>query len=560
MKKHILILLSILIPAISWGIAAKYIDADGIKNPAHTKTWAMPAASGTLATTASGASILLDNLGTTAINAGLIPASPYTISLGTTTARWANLYGVALKYDSNVNINLQTRSLFALTSNALSLNWEDRVLYSPNGSNEVVNWGNGTLGNPTTGAVSFDWGTSTTANDNKSKKLSNVVDPASAQDAATKNYVDTHTFTDATNSTNIAITNDTTTNATMYPTWVTTTTGNLPAKVSSTKMTFNPSTGMLTTTGITSALTGNASTATVGTTATTTTKSDNVTYYPTFVAANSSSNQGLNVGPLTYNPSTGAVTSTTFVGAVTGTATGNSIVTYTAQTSTYSAAINDLVDCTTGTFTVTLPTAVGQTGKFIEIMNSGTGVITLNTTSAQTISGSASGALTLPMQYERVKVVSDNANWKVVNHDYPQAVVSFTPTATGFTSSTGTWYGNWSRFGSKMEIDYRYESNNTQSGTLSAITMPSGYTIDTAKTPNSSTSFPSGVPLVIRDAGAGTYFGIAFVAGSTSFNVNVMGVTGSYADGGNVTSTVPMTWASTDTLAFKITVPVVGWW
>jgi hypothetical protein len=54
--------------------------------------------------------------------------------------------------------------------------------------------------------------------------------------------------TNATNATNVGITNDTTTNATMYPTWVTTTTGNLPAKVSSTKFTFNPSTGTVTAT------------------------------------------------------------------------------------------------------------------------------------------------------------------------------------------------------------------------------------------------------------------------------------------------------------------------
>jgi hypothetical protein len=54
--------------------------------------------------------------------------------------------------------------------------------------------------------------------------------------------------TSATNATNVGITNDTTTNATMYPTWVTTTTGNLPAKVSSTKFTFNPSTGTVTAT------------------------------------------------------------------------------------------------------------------------------------------------------------------------------------------------------------------------------------------------------------------------------------------------------------------------
>jgi hypothetical protein len=56
------------------------------------------------------------------------------------------------------------------------------------------------------------------------------------------------TATTATNATNVAITDDTTTNATMYPAWVTANTGNLPATVSSTKMTFNPSTGLLTST------------------------------------------------------------------------------------------------------------------------------------------------------------------------------------------------------------------------------------------------------------------------------------------------------------------------
>lgn len=53
----------------------------------------------------------------------------------------------------------------------------------------------------------------------------------------------------ATNAVNIGITNDDTTNATMYPVWVTANTGNLPAKVTSTKLSFNPSTGVLTSTG-----------------------------------------------------------------------------------------------------------------------------------------------------------------------------------------------------------------------------------------------------------------------------------------------------------------------
>jgi len=63
--------------------------------------------------------------------------------------------------------------------------------------------------------------------------------------ALTGNADTATTATTATNATNIGITDDTTTNATMYPTWVTASTGNLPAKVSSTKLFFNPSTSLL---------------------------------------------------------------------------------------------------------------------------------------------------------------------------------------------------------------------------------------------------------------------------------------------------------------------------
>ena len=45
------------------------------------------------------------------------------------------------------------------------------------------------------------------------------------------------------------ITNDTTTNATMYPVWVTASSGNLPLKVSNSSLTFNPSTAALVTSG-----------------------------------------------------------------------------------------------------------------------------------------------------------------------------------------------------------------------------------------------------------------------------------------------------------------------
>lgn len=43
----------------------------------------------------------------------------------------------------------------------------------------------------------------------------------------------------------VGVTDDTTTNATMYPLWVTANSGSLPVKLSSTKLTWNPSTGVL---------------------------------------------------------------------------------------------------------------------------------------------------------------------------------------------------------------------------------------------------------------------------------------------------------------------------
>lgn len=87
-------------------------------------------------------------------------------------------------------------------------------------------------------------------------------------------------------------------------------------------------------------------------------------------------------------------------------------VPYTAQTSTYAVASTDsVIDCTSGTFTVTLPTAASITGRAYTIKNSGTGVITVATTSAQTIDGQST--VQLLQQYTSLTVVSDGSNWKV---------------------------------------------------------------------------------------------------------------------------------------------------
>ncbi len=92
---------------------------------------------------------------------------------------------------------------------------------------------------------------------------------------------------------------------------------------------------------------------------------------------------------------------------------GGTTWTYTAQTATYAILTTDqVVNCTSGTFTATLPTAVGVTGKFYYIKNTGTGVITIATTSAQTIDGDTTFLLT--QQYSSICVVSNNVNWIIV--------------------------------------------------------------------------------------------------------------------------------------------------
>lgn len=70
-----------------------------------------------------------------------------------------------------------------------------------------------------------------------------------------------------------------------------------------------------------------------------------------------------------------------------------------------------IINCTANTFTVTLPTAVGISGREYIIKNSGSGVITLDGDGTETIDG----ALTLVLnQYDSYTVVSNGANWVII--------------------------------------------------------------------------------------------------------------------------------------------------
>ncbi len=71
----------------------------------------------------------------------------------------------------------------------------------------------------------------------------------------------------------------------------------------------------------------------------------------------------------------------------------------------------DVVEATANSFTFTLPTAIGISGKRYIIKNSGTGVITVDGDSSETIDGELTQTLN---QYDSITIVSNNTNWIII--------------------------------------------------------------------------------------------------------------------------------------------------
>ena len=109
----------------------------------------------------------------------------------------------------------------------------------------------------------------------------------------------------------------------------------------------------------------------------------------------------------------------------------------TGITATYLVKEEDyLIDVTGNTVTVTLPTAVGVNGQNYVIKNRGTGVVTVATTSSQTIDGANTKSLN---NNDSIEVISDGSNW-IIGAGTGTATSS-TTAKSGIVSNT-TWTGS----------------------------------------------------------------------------------------------------------------------
>ncbi len=161
------------------------------------------------------------------ITGALLQTSTDGGALGSGTVMWSDLFlasGGTINFNNGDVVLTHSTGILTLTTGTLAL-----------GANNLTM--SGSIG--VTGTrVTKGWFTDL--------EVTNAIAGSVTGNAGSATYASATTITD-----------DTTTVATMYPLWVTTNTGNLPTKVSSTKLFFVPSTGILTATGFSGALTGN---------------------------------------------------------------------------------------------------------------------------------------------------------------------------------------------------------------------------------------------------------------------------------------------------------------
>lgn len=112
------------------------------------------------------------------------------------------------------------------------------------------------------------------------------------------------------------------------------------------------------------------------------------------------------------------------------------------QSSSYTfVAADDSIDFTTGSSSLngTVPTAVGVNGKtyVIKKVDSGSGKVSLLTTSSQTIGGYASGVIRLVNLNDSITIQSNNTNWNIVSFNIGVSA-RYHNTASSITASLGT--------------------------------------------------------------------------------------------------------------------------
>jgi len=175
-------------------------------------------------------------IGSTNISLGSSATSLAGLSSVTSTSFSGNLTGNVTGNASTVTNGVYTTDTGTVTNTMLAGSIADSKLLTISTAGKVLN--------SATTATQANTASAIVARDASGNFTANIITADLAGNANTATNA-----TNATNATKAAITEDTTTNASKYITWVDANTGNNPIKTTSTKLTFNPSTGIISATG-----------------------------------------------------------------------------------------------------------------------------------------------------------------------------------------------------------------------------------------------------------------------------------------------------------------------
>lgn len=150
--------------------------------------------------------------------------------------------------------------------------------------------------------------------------------------------------------------------------------------------------------------------------------------------------------------------------------TGSGIISVASKTATYTANTTDdllLVGASSASWTLSLFTAVGNTGKILRIKRTDNTIandVTIDPNSTETIDGATSYKLDL--QNQEIQIVSDGSNWVILNKFTP--FVGFSAKSSSIVSSS-----SGSALVIPTEIFDTHSSYNAGTGIFTAPT--SGY-------------------------------------------------------------------------------------
>lgn len=256
------------------------------------------------------------------------------------------------------------------------------------------------------------------------------------------------------------------------------------------------------------------------------------------------------------------VTITNGNGSITIAASNTGASNLVSKTTTYTALTTDsIILCSSSAFTVTLFTAVGNTGKVLTIKKTDTSIsniITITPNGGQTIDALASYLLNT--QSESVTIVSDGSNWQVLDHKCDTAD-STNVLGSVVYDNMGSVTGSVTtarRIGNNMVLRGSSLAGTTVAAAF-AINVPAGSTIDTAKL--SASGNQVGL-LTTVNAGGVTFAGGTggpfplFYDGATNSKIFVAnsGATHAYTKLNAATLV-----ASGNLISWECTIPITNW-